>query len=265
MYYHLLDKKMMSYFRTNDGTHWPYYTKKEFKMLGDHSFCICGELRKDSEKSNYNYWLVKDERTRIQLFEYHLKNKWYEKTVGYIPVKEDNENDGVNSSYFIKIVDRSYIKIFLYPVFYLLVALFIFWGISWYINKEAIPKVDQSAVVYDLNGLINEQPDKIMLPGITTINLQEKSTNVQQMLPNPKGNQCYFQYQVILDSTKEILYKSDLIPPGKMITQFHLTRELSVGEHQGTVRILTRDLKNPKITFNTGEVMITLNVQKTSE
>lgn len=261
MKYHLLDKNLSSYFQTSDGTRWPYYTKTEFNKLRDTTSCICGELRKNNSKGHGNYWLFKDEQTKTQLFDYRLNNKWYEKTVGYIPVVANSVEEDFDRNYFVKIVDKSMLKIFVY----LFVGLFIFWGIGWYIKKETGPKIDQSAVSYDLNGLVNEHPNKIMLPGITTINLQEKSKKVQQMLPNPKGNKCYFQYQLILDSTKEMLYESDLISPGKMIMDFTISKELPIGEHQATVRILTRDLKDPKIFFNTGELTVRLNVQKVSQ
>jgi hypothetical protein len=58
-------------------------------------------------------------------------------------------------------------------------------------------------------------------------------------LMNPEGNPCYFKFEIVLKDTGETIYESQYVPPGKTISDVTLTRPLSEGEYNATIKIST--------------------------
>ena len=82
----------------------------------------------------------------------------------------------------------------------------------------------------------------IKIPGYPSIMLPKDQQTVNVALLNPEGNPCYFTFEIVLKDTGESLYKSKLVPPGKVITQITLSRALSEGEYPATIKITTTSL-----------------------
>ena len=97
----------------------------------------------------------------------------------------------------------------------------------------------------DWNG--EKLPDKtddapaagIKIPGYPSISLPQDQKTVNVALLNPEGNPCYFTFEIVLKDTGESLYKSKLVPPGKAINEITMSRALSAGEYDATIKITT--------------------------
>lgn len=82
----------------------------------------------------------------------------------------------------------------------------------------------------------------IKIPGYSSITLPKDTETVTVALLNPEGNPCYFTFELVLKDTGETLYKSKLVPPGQAITSITLSRPLSAGEYNATIKISTTSL-----------------------
>jgi len=102
----------------------------------------------------------------------------------------------------------------------------------------------------DWNG--EKLPDKtddapaagIKIPGYPSIILPKDQKTVNVALLNPEGNPCYFTFEIVLKDTGESLYKSKLVPPGKAINEITMSRALSAGEYDATIKITTTSLED---------------------
>ena len=109
-------------------------------------------------------------------------------------------------------------------------------------------EIDENAK--DWNG--QTLPDKtddapavgIKIPGYPSITLPKGQKTVNVALLNPEGNPCYFTFEIVLKETGESLYKSKLVPPGKAITEITMSRALSAGEYNATIKITTTSLED---------------------
>ena len=102
----------------------------------------------------------------------------------------------------------------------------------------------------DWNG--EKLPDKtddapaagIKIPGYPSITLPKDQETVNVALLNPEGNPCYFTFELVLKDTGETLYKSKLVPPGQAITEITMSKALSAGEYNATIKITTTSLED---------------------
>ena len=92
----------------------------------------------------------------------------------------------------------------------------------------------------------NTQPPAvgIKIPGYPSITLPKNQKTVNVALLNPEGNPCYFTFEIVLKDTGESLYKSKLVPPGKAITEITMSKALSVGQYEATIKITTTSLED---------------------
>ena len=79
----------------------------------------------------------------------------------------------------------------------------------------------------------------IKIPGYPSITLPKDQKTVNVALLNPKGNPCYFTFEIVLKDTGESLYKSKLVPPGKAITEITMSKALPAGQYEATIKITT--------------------------
>lgn len=107
------------------------------------------------------------------------------------------------------------------------------------VNKKDIDTVID---IEDIQ-VVNDS-SSIKIPGYSSILIDKDKEDVQIPLINPSGNPCYFSYELVLMDTDELLYKSKLIPPGKMIKDVRLNRALKEGEYRAYFRILTTSISD---------------------
>lgn len=126
-------------------------------------------------------------------------------------------------------------------------------------------QVDQNIVEGDITlstvKKIQTKGKTIELPGITKMNFKAGQTEQEFILRNPEKNPCYFKFQIILDRTGEIIYESNLVPPGYAISKFHLKRALDAGNYKATVKYLTYSFDSEQNPLNKGQVKTTINVE----
>ena len=123
---------------------------------------------------------------------------------------------------------------------------------SWFGNSPAGSSSNISLDIDENAGDWNGQqlPDKtedapsagIKIPGYPSITLPKDQNTVGVALVNPEGNPCYFTFELVLKDTGETLYKSKLVPPGQAITKITMSKPLSAGEYNATIRITTTSL-----------------------
>ena len=112
-------------------------------------------------------------------------------------------------------------------------------------SSSQIGDLDIDENADDWNG--EKLPDKtdnapaagIKIPGYPSITLPKNQKTVNVALLNPEGNPCYFTFEIVLKDTGESLYKSKLVPPGKVINEITMSRALSAGEYDATIKITT--------------------------
>lgn len=123
-------------------------------------------------------------------------------------------------------------------------------------------QVDQNIVEGDITLSTKKKIDTkgktIELPGITSMRLKAGRTEQEFVLRNPEKNPCYFKFQIVLDSSGEILYESNLVPPGYAISKFHLKRALDAGNYKATVKYLTYSFDAEQNPLNNGQVKTTI-------
>ena len=103
--------------------------------------------------------------------------------------------------------------------------------------------------------------DQIVLPGYDKLVIPAGEKQIEIVLPNPKGNPCYFRYTLVLQETGEILYQSKLIPPGKAVLQIELSRPLPVGDYTLLIGIDSISLADGRTPMNGGEGKALLQVR----
>lgn len=101
----------------------------------------------------------------------------------------------------------------------------------------------------------------ISCPGITSMKFVAGQTQQNFVLSNPEGNPCFFQFQIVLDDTGEMIYESDLVPPGYSLTQFNLTRALEPGTYAATVKYVTYSFDAEQSPLNGTNMKTTITVE----
>lgn len=114
-------------------------------------------------------------------------------------------------------------------------------------SDEFTPDIDPDAQNWT-GGELSAQGDGasegIQIPGYPSITIQADTTDVTMALLNPEGNPCYFTFELVLSDTDEVLYTSKMVPPGQMVSDITLSRALSPGEYNATIRITTASLED---------------------
>ncbi len=130
-------------------------------------------------------------------------------------------------------------------------------------NNAKDSAFDDSPVDYEWvmpeGGDTNE--DQIILPGYVDLTFPAGEQEIEVVLPNPKGNPCYFRYTLMLEATGEILYQSKLIPPGKAVLAIKLSRPLPKGDYSLLIGIDSVSLVDGRTPMNGGEQSVLLKVR----
>lgn len=100
----------------------------------------------------------------------------------------------------------------------------------------------------------------IQVRGFTTWSIPANtSKNLSIPLENPEGNPCYFSFQILLSDTGEVIYSSDMVPPGEKISRINITREFDAGDYPATIKIKTNELITGK-EMNSPAIQIIIHV-----
>lgn len=91
---------------------------------------------------------------------------------------------------------------------------------------------------------VTEKPEGIRIPGYPRITIQADTKDVTMNLINPEGNPCYFTFEIVLTDENETIYVSEMVEPGKAVTNVTLSRELEKGEYPAVIKITTTSLED---------------------
>lgn len=89
-----------------------------------------------------------------------------------------------------------------------------------------------------------EKTEGIRIPGYPRITIQADTKDVTMNLINPEGNPCYFTFEIVLTEENETIYVSEMVEPGKAITNVTISRALEKGEYPAVIKITTTSLEN---------------------
>ena len=188
------------------------------------------------------------EKAEVGLYPYQNRLAWTKRVVGYIPVVDGKGEEG-----FLRIVDHAWHRL-LSVILAALVCAIIFLAGIWTARKDEVEGLDKTAVSYHVEGIKNTDSDSILLPGVSKLNGREDDTHIKAVLLNPEGNECYFRYTIKQTDTGESLYASGLIEPGKAVMEFDLSKKLKAGTYPIEVIVETRDIQDPEIVYNAGNI-----------
>lgn len=149
-------------------------------------------------------------------------------------------------------------KIFLILTFLLIVTLFVF-KIIWNNNDGVI--IDNNAKDYSVEIELPQAYDesKILVPGFSDINVDKTYKEKGMQLFNPEKNDVYFKYELTLKETNEVIYTTNLIPPGKSVEVFPW-KNITKGDYHLIINIKTYSIENPKEQLNGANVVIKMSV-----
>lgn len=227
----------------------------EYRKICPNGKRICAELRKREKKDGLS--LLKSGEMQAGLSPFTGSPGWYERTEGYIPVRDE-----AGSECCVRILVLSPVRIALVSILTVLLTCIALLAFRLFTGSDERRMTEDAAVGYRQDGLENTDPEKILLPVPGNMSLREGGRYVNTILPNPSGNDCFFEYTITLDNSREVIYQSGLIRPGKALIGFYLNRELEEGEYAATVRIRTSDPEDYGTELNGGEYHITITVYR---
>ena len=72
---------------------------------------------------------------------------------------------------------------------------------------------------------------------------QSNNVRINPTLTNPEGNRVYITFEVRLADTGEVLYRSDMVPPGESLRRISLNRPLEAGDHNVVLQMYTNEME----------------------
>ena len=106
----------------------------------------------------------------------------------------------------------------------------------------------------------SEGKEGIKIPGYGDITMSAEEDTWKLTLLNPEGNPCYFQYSLEIAETGEEIYQSDLIEPGKAITEFAVKNVPDKGNYELYLNIHTFSIDENKEPLNGAQVKAKLHI-----
>lgn len=100
----------------------------------------------------------------------------------------------------------------------------------------------------------------IKIPGYGELTIGKDAGGFQMSLVNPEGNPCYFRYTLEIPEMSAVLYDSDLIEPGKAITEFAVENLPEKGDYDLYINISTYSLDESLESMNGAQVKTILHV-----
>lgn len=107
---------------------------------------------------------------------------------------------------------------------------------------------------------IQTQGRKIKTYGIPEMNLVAGQREQTFVFSNPEENPCYFKIEIVLEDTGEVIYTSNLLPPGYSISKFTLNRALEAGEYKAVVHHKTYSFDKEQRPLNNVDIKTTIKV-----
>lgn len=131
-------------------------------------------------------------------------------------------------------------------------------AIAVYLHCAGTPNFPAPAIT---TSTIAKNPDSIAIPGYEVLELKSDSKKQTLCLPNPEQNICYFEIALHLEDGT-LLWKSELIEPGKASKPIVLTESLSKGTYpRAVLRYACYRMDEDLTPLNGAETKVTLRVK----
>lgn len=230
-----------------------YISPIQFEQQQNANICGYTDLRlRKSKKHKEPIGVLSDNESDIS-YVYSTRSKTAA-IKGYIKIK-DTENK------YIAITSNSFLPWLLILLALLLLILI---SILSFCNKQH-PGSPIFRPNIEHNTGTNEEAQEneargIQVRGFTTWSIPANtSKNLSIPLENPEGNPCYFSFEILLSDTGEVIYSSDMVPPGEKISRINITREFDAGDYPATIKIKTNELITGK-EMNSPAIQIIIHV-----
>lgn len=229
-----------------------YISPIQFEQQQNANICGYTDLRlRKSKKHKEPIGILSDNESDIS-YVYSTRSKTAA-IKGYIKLK-DTENK------YIAITSTSILPWLLILLALLLLILI---SILSFCNKQH-PESPIFRPNIEHNTGTNEEEENeakgIQVRGFTTWSIPANtSKNLSIPLENPEGNPCYFSFEILLSDTGEVIYSSDMVPPGEKISRINITREFDAGDYPATIKIKTNELITGK-EMNSPAIQIIIHV-----
>ncbi len=229
-----------------------YISPIQFEQQQNANICGYTDLRlRKSKKHKEPIGVLSDNESDIS-YVYSTRSKTAA-IKGYIKLK-DTENK------YIAITSNSILPWLLILLALLLLILI---SILSFCNKQH-PESPIFRPNIEHNTGTNEEEENeakgIQVRGFTTWSIPANtSKNLSIPLENPEGNPCYFSFEILLSDTGEVIYSSDMVPPGEKISRINITREFDAGDYPATIKIKTNELITGK-EMNSPAIQIIIHV-----
>ncbi len=126
-------------------------------------------------------------------------------------------------------------------------------------DKGLVIADDASAWTQNLEDKSDGEPG-IKIPGYGELTIAGDTENFHLSLVNPEDNPCYFKYTLQIGGTSDILYESDLIEPGKAITEFAVDDLPEAGDYDLFINISTYSMDDQMSSMNGAQVKTVLHI-----
>ncbi len=233
------------------------FTKiKKAKKKKDALLRVTGEvIESPKERTGSGDTDAAERRHETYEFDVSKKKGFCKATRGYFYTSAENKFVAITRSYLIP--------------FILVIALLIGFG-GYGVYRYITPITDSGIEDFkpDIDEDINQKQEGgevqhtegIRIDGFSKWTVEAgRKEDVPIALRNSKGNPCYFTFEIILDDTKEVLYKSKMVPPGEGIGKIDLSRALEKGTYDVTINIYTNKL-DTGAEMNKGQLNVELTV-----
>lgn len=131
-------------------------------------------------------------------------------------------------------------------------------------TTSPIGVIDPNAVLGDGSISVPEKIDtkgaQIKINGIPEMKLKAGTKEQTFVFSNPEENPCYFIIEVELSDTGEIIYTSNLLPPGYSISAFTMNRALEAGTYNAVVHVKTFSFDSEQRKLNNMDIKTTISV-----
>lgn len=244
-----------SVWKDKNGIQWSYLPLSSAKEQNVSHKDIIGDIPLKNSETAVGELYSEEGNQSCSIAQYREKLKYSEQLKGYIPCQSEEGQQG-----YVRVLGTAVGKI-LAPIIAAVIILAGAAVAAWYFTTDFGPPLDKAAIAYQMpNGLRNEDPNQIMLPGFSKLTMNAQTGQVKAALVNPEGNPCYFTYVIVLKDTGEELYRTGLLEPGTAVTEFTIEKDLAVGSYDVELRVETGQLSDYTKEMNSGVIATTLEV-----
>lgn len=226
------------------------YSRKEFERRHENGGYLLSGIIGKGAKEECGKLHLEDDVLPIYRCTY---NKHLYEPYGYVLCEDDTY------LVILQLRIRKFLLLFLLLALLLLFGLFLYRGMG-RSGPDLEPGTRDFKAAQKLSDDYGET--RIIIPAFQPLNVRAGDTGVKTVLWNPEKNQVYFQFQLVLKNTQEVIYESRLVPPGQAIYELSLKRSIDAGVYPLIVRVSTYDIEEYEQQMNGGEVETSLNVVK---